>query len=265
MNSSKRMQSLRAIMAKYDEPNPRRQVVKRPTRPAPAPVSAPRVKQPARPAQIARDVPPPAPRATGPHLPRELIWDTFEGIKVLVSEIPNYAATRSPSGEYSVIQLEPRTLIARRLRLKDVMPTIRRHHEKQIERQIQAADHQRELENKDRATLEAFENSPGFYIVPGETVGPDDAVYNATGPYWRFERIDRLSPPEDNSQITDEDVEADARETSRRLGLENNSTPVVIIEARNAREAAQGKGHVWWVEGALKGPPVDPRQTGFRW
>ena len=69
-------------------------------------------------------------------LPRELVWDTVEGVKVLVSEIPNYVAERAPNGTYSVVMLNPRMVIARRLkRLKDVMPQIRAHHEHNIKRQ----------------------------------------------------------------------------------------------------------------------------------
>jgi len=39
--------------------------------------------------------------------------------------------------------------------------------------------------------------------------------------------------------------------------------PVKVIEAKNRREAEADKGHVWWIDGRRKGPPVDPRQTGF--
>jgi hypothetical protein len=39
--------------------------------------------------------------------------------------------------------------------------------------------------------------------------------------------------------------------------------PVKIIESANRRKAEYDFGHVWWVDGRRKGPPVDPRQTGF--
>jgi hypothetical protein len=39
----------------------------------------------------------------------------------------------------------------------------------------------------------------------------------------------------------------------------------VIIEARNAMDAAAGKGHVWWSDGVFRGPPTDPRQAGWGW
>ena len=41
--------------------------------------------------------------------------------------------------------------------------------------------------------------------------------------------------------------------------------PLTIIEAENEEEAMKGMGHVWWKDGLMKGPPVDPRQKGFGW
>jgi hypothetical protein len=347
-SSSKTMERLRNLMAKYDDPSPPHQAEHRPSRAKPTP--APRIKQLVRPAQIDREIrqvikekqenrpsrpqdgpmaapgltsyrykgiydwvmigardnedalseaqrsvhekvtigklqvwngnryvpatsrkaatPPPrtTERISESRLPRELVWDTVEGVKVLVSEIPNYVAERTPNGSYSVIQLKTRMVIARGLRLKDVMLTIRKHHERIIEQQLREVERQQQSEAERQEELDNFENQPGFYIVPGETTGPDDVVHSATGPYWKFETLNPSAPPpEDNSQITDADVEEEACEMSRRLSLENSSVPVIIIEARNPREAAQGRGHVWWVEGSLKGPPVDPRQTGFGW
>ena len=207
--------------------------------------------------------PEPAKRVSAQRLPRELAWDTIEGVKGLVSEIPHYAATRDErSGTYEVIKLEPRQLIARRLRLKDVMPAIRQDAERAIRRAEQAAEYAKRTEDEERARLEAYENNPGFYIVPGETEGPDGTVHNATGPYANFERAGRTIEdwPESNFE-TEEDVENDAIRTMRRP--EGQHQRVKIIEARNAREAAAGVGHVWWDQGNFRGPPVDPRQRGF--
>jgi hypothetical protein len=39
--------------------------------------------------------------------------------------------------------------------------------------------------------------------------------------------------------------------------------PVKVIEAKSRREAEADVGHTWWIDGRRKGPPVDPRQTGF--
>ena len=39
--------------------------------------------------------------------------------------------------------------------------------------------------------------------------------------------------------------------------------PVAVIEANSRQEAERNEGHVWWINGAFKGPQVDPRQTGF--
>ena len=186
-SSSKTMQKLRDLMAKYDDHGPPRQAEHRPSRAKPSP--APRIAHLVRPAQIDREVRQAiAQKTSEPRLPREFVWDTVEGVKVLVSEIPNYVAERTPNGSYSVIQLKPRMVIARRLRLKDVMLTIRRHHERIIEQQLREVERQQQSEAERQTEIDNFENNPGFYIVPGETVGPDDTVYNATGPYYNFER-----------------------------------------------------------------------------
>ena len=210
-----------------------------------------------------RPAPEPAERFSAQRLPRELAWDTVEGVKVLVSEIPNYAATRDErSGTYEVIKLEPRRLVARRLRLKDVMPTIRQDHERAIRQIEQETERTRQTESEKRALLEAFENNPGFYIVPGETVGPDDTVYNAEGPYYNFERAGRSIDDYDEGEFErDADVEYEAISTMGSPRGQNQR--VKIIEARNAREAAAGVGHVWWDQGNFRGPPADPRQRGF--
>ena len=250
-------------MAEYEEPRARKQVAPRPSRAIPPPTPTPRTVLSSPRQDIETKM---VKIATKTRLPRELAWYTVEGVEVLASSIPNYVAERTPQGTYSIIRLEPRAVVARRIRLMHVMDIIRREHEKVIAHAVREAEKQRQSEAEERTRFEDFENQPGFYIVPGETVGPDDKTYNATGPYWRFETLNpNFQPPEDDYQITDNDVVDEAWQTSSELGKQNDSTPVVIIEARNPREAAQGIGHVWWVEGMLKGPPIDPRQTGFNW
>ena len=198
-----------------------------------------------------------------------LVWDTVEGVKVLVSEIPNYVAERAPNGTYSVLRLSPRSVVARRLRLKDVMPTIRREHkedvarqEADVARQVREAERQRLSEAEARAVVDEFENAHGFYVVPGETIGPDGTVYDADGPYYRFERAGYS--PDDPEDFSLDDVEDAAVEKMKSL-KEYVHSPVRIVEADNAREAAAGHGLLWWEQGLFKGRPADPRQRGFGW
>jgi len=61
------------------------------------------------------------------------------------------------------------------------------------------------------------------------------------------------------------------------LGMKlNYLLPVVVIETESREDAEghvsitrenfahpYGKGHVWWIDGKRKGPPVDPRQTSL--
>ena len=267
--SSKMQERLQRLMAEYKVPRGRR-AEPRPSRSATSPITPPAAQKISRPR--APNAPSPRPvlaqdtsKSSG-RLPRELIWDTFKGVRVLVSSIPNYAAERTPQGNYSVFQLSPRIVVARRLRLMDVMPAIRKHHERIIELAVHEADQKRQTEADIKADFEAFENQPGFYIVPGETIGPDNKTYNAAGPYWRFETLNPdLRPPETEAyNITDDDVEDAAWHTSHALIKQNDSTPVTIIEARNPHEASQGKGHVLWINGAFKGPLVNPKR-GFEW
>lgn len=197
-----------------------------------------------------------------PNPMRDLVWDTVEGVKVLVSEIPNYVAERAPNGTYSVLRLSPRSVVARRLRLKDVMPTIRREHEADVARQVREAERQRLSEAEARAVVDEFENAHGFYVVPGETIGPDGTVYDADGPYYRFERAGYS--PDDPEDFSLDDVEDAAVEKMKSL-KEYVHSPVKIVEADNAREAAAGRGLLWWEQGLFKGRPADPRQRGFGW
>lgn len=251
---------LNSVLARYEGAKAA-PIRKRP----PTPVSVPRKRSPA-------PIPTPTPRKTrSSHqekvsnerrfVSHDLAWDTVLGVKVLVSSIPNYVAVRNDRGEYDIIQLTPRQYLERRIRLKDVMPAIRAHHENDIKRQLREVERQAQSEAEAQAEIESFENNPGFYIVPGETIGPDDKTYNATGPYYRFESIGRGDDDEHYPESyfeTDADVEEEANVAMRR-----GEDRIKIIEARNARDAANGKGHVWWEQGNFRGPPIDPRQRGF--
>ena len=94
------------------------------------------------------------------------------------------------------------------------------------------------------------DNEPGFYIVPHKYLD------EAAGPFDTFEQA--------------EDAAWDClRSREHRQLLEECASegvpcpPVRIVESQNSAQALQGKGYVWWIDGQRKGPPVDPRQTGF--
>jgi hypothetical protein len=206
------------------------------------------------------------PKPSSTRLPEGLVWGTFKGVKVLTSEMRNFVAERSANGTYSVLRINPRSIVARRLRLMDVLPTMRKYHNQDVEFAVRAAEHERETAAKTQQRIDDFENHPGFYVVPGETVGPDDTVYNADGPYVAFEKAGNVLSPDERWQAELEDYSVDDVEDAARATLKvHQNTPVMIVEAKNAREAAAGRGHVWWVNGSYKGPPVDPRQKGFGW
>ena len=97
---------------------------------------------------------------------------------------------------------------------------------------------------------EAADDEPGFYIVPhhylDEASGPFDTFEQAEDAAWECLRSRE-------HQRLQEECAAE--------GIA--CPPVRIIESKNSAQALQGKGHVWWIGGKQKGPPVDPRQTGF--
>ena len=95
-------------------------------------------------------------------------------------------------------------------------------------------------------------NEPGFYfyIVPheylDETAGPFDTFEQAKDAAWECLRS------REHKRLVEE------------CAAEGISCPPTrIIESQNYAQALQGKGYVWWIDGKQKGPPVDPRQTGF--
>jgi hypothetical protein len=48
------------------------------------------------------------------------------------------------------------------------------------------------------------------------------------------------------------------------FAVNNGKGEYSIIYAKNPKEAAEGRGHIWWQNGIFFGPPVDPRQTALR-
>lgn len=96
------------------------------------------------------------------------------------------------------------------------------------------------------------DNEPGFYfyIVPylhkDETAGPFDTFEQAKDAAWECLRS------REHKRLVEE------------CAAEGISCPPTrIIESQNSAQALQGKRYVWWIDGKQKGPPVDPRQTGF--
>jgi hypothetical protein len=202
------------------------------------------------------------------------MWTTFPGengskipiLRVIGSTYDNYAAVQNtrPAGTYTIYKLNPRHPISYKCLAKDIQHYIEQDIKQEITLRENIAFTKRQEEAQTKATERAFLNQPGFYIVPGEQVGPNDETYNAEGPYYRFD-VAGINLPHDNDYVTtltpdeNSDVEAQALSTAQHLPNEH----VKIIEARNPVEAAAGRGHVWWQDGLFRGPPVDPRQRGF--
>lgn len=91
---------------------------------------------------------------------------------------------------------------------------------------------------------------PGFYITPykylDDTDGPHNTFEKAEDAAWEYLRS------------------AEHKRLQEECVLEGvKCPPVRIIESKNNSLALQGKGHVWWIDGVRKGPPVDPRQAGL--
>jgi hypothetical protein len=229
----------------------------------------------------------PKPEPSSPYArlrpPPGLVWTTFKNqvgadipiLKVVgKGETDNYAAVKNtnPSGTYTIYRLEPRKPIAYKCLAKDIRHYIEQDIKHEQTYRENLAFTKRQEDARIAAEKQAFLNQPGFYIVPGEYYGPDEKIYNASGPYYRFEKAginpsynEIISHVEGEDELLDDlyfdDVEDDALKTA-------NSSPhehVKIIEARNPLEAAAGRGHVWWQDGLFRGSPVDPRQQGFKW
>jgi hypothetical protein len=152
------------------------------------------------------------------------------------------------------------------------------------ERERQAAIHhsKKEREKEQERLADHFNNhGPGFYITPfysipeiagdNEPIDADglygDAEGDCLGPFPRD--IQNLPGTRQSNAVdmyggeTLEDVENLYWDFFKRLPP--NHQPFMLIEAQSRKDALAGRGHVWIVDGLEKGPPVDPRQTGFAW
>jgi hypothetical protein len=150
------------------------------------------------------------------------------------------------------------------------------------ERERKHAIHQAKEEKKEeeaRRTSHANNHGPGFYITPfysiPEIVGGremDEDLYGAPegdclGPFHRDiedRPFDQWSNAEEwLGPNTLTDVEALYWELWKKLPAKH--PPFKLIEAQSRQDALAGRGYVWIVDGLEKGPPPDPRQTGFAW
>lgn len=275
---SKEADIIKALLAEYDSRHPGALKLKPKsnkyhseiealvkTAPKPVAPSSPR-------ASTRQSSPKREPHSQFSHLrpPQGLVWTTFSSpprssipvLKVIGTEYDNYAAVKNtrPPGTYTLYMIEPRKLIAYKCLAKDIKHYVEQDikHEQTLRENL--AFTKRQETARAEAQQQAFLDQPGFYIIPGETVGPDDRVYNASGPYHRFESAG-FNPDIVEMDINPDDVEDEALKTANSLPNEH----VKIIEARNPKDAAAGKGHIWWQDMVFRGPPVDPRQAGFGW
>jgi len=201
-----------------------------------------------------------------------LEWASFEGVDVLrmAGASTNHVACPSVSrpGTFEIYRVEPREIVVRRIPTKDVLRQIESLIRQDEETAERATRWQREKEEKEREGDRKREHQPGFYILPGEE-DPENPEKIPLGPFWRFEAAGSRYSPEDldYDRFGDEDVEDWAREqlAGERKKPASERQAISIVESRNAREAAEGKGHVWWQDGTFRGPPVDPRQAGWGW
>lgn len=181
--------------------------------------------------------------APRPRTPPGFSWSSFEGVNVLTHpDYPNYVAVRREgSPTYDLIQLDPREGFAYKIPAADILPRIaKRDHFHKVR-----LENEQETRERDTAEHASWNNQPGFYVVPGETEDPDGETVGAEGPYHDLEQaIEEAVATQSHLKPTD---------------LQS----VLVIESKNPREAAAGRGHVWWKDDTFRGPPIDPRQRGF--
>jgi hypothetical protein len=111
---------------------------------------------------------------------------------------------------------------------------------------------QRTRAEEERRSKAAEEDGPGFYVTNGYTGGS----------MFRTRIADHKKP----FKTIEAAVDA-AENRLHHLTVDfsfHYLLPVAVLESNSRQEAEQNVGHVWWIDGAFKGPPVDPRQTGFR-
>jgi hypothetical protein len=212
-----------------------------------------------------------------------LEWADVDGVGVLrlagtVSDYEAFPSVDRP-GTYDIRRLHSRAIVWYGARVKDVLhriqvlihqdavDAVRRGREVAEGKEVEAR--RRQVEEEAREDEETRRHGlPGFYITPGEFI--EDARPVPIGPFWRFGSAGIRPDREDSyrrDDIGDHDVEEYAidhliavrKEGERRL------MPVRIIECSSLHDASRGRGHVWWQDGVLRGPPVAPGQAGWGW
>ena len=183
----------------------------------------------------------------------------------------NYVACPSDRrpGTFEIYRLEPRELMVQRVERKYVLGQITsliRQDKVEAER---AERWRQEAVAKEEEEIRKSENQPGFYILPGEEDPENHENLLPLGPFWKFEASgSRYSQDDMNDDcFGDDDVEDWAVEmlAAEMKKPDSDRQAIVIIEARNAMDAARGEGHVWWQDGVFRGQPVDTRQAGWGW
>jgi hypothetical protein len=163
----------------------------------------------------------------------------------------------------------------------DIYKSLKRTLETQRQNETREQEYARQrahetLEKKRREKIaHAANHGHGFYIMPfyslPEIAGKDEAsndLYgepegDCLGPF-HLNPDEPASDAEDMTGIqTSEDLEDYYIGLLKTLPA--NHPPFVIIEAQSRKDALNHNGHEWFVNGLSKGPPVDPRQTGFTW
>jgi hypothetical protein len=286
-------EELLAITAKYKgKPSPRKQARQSHAKPAP--------RRPARMATTSRPRKPEPPR-TAPLSTEDMHWemtilDTGSGpyeYKALRIGSEPFVAIRAdgPEGTSNRFYIHDlntgKEVRFARGNRADIYRALKRTLAESIEhaeRERQQAIYETERahkEEEEKRINHALNHGEGFYIVPyysiPEIAGddePDEDLYgepesDCLGPFHRHasdlpsDRISiNTSIAEDRSGVyTPEELEEFYRDLARKLPAHH--PPFVLIEAESRKDALARRGYVWMIDGLSKGPPVDPRQTGF--
>lgn len=121
----------------------------------------------------------------------------------------------------------------------------------QAEKRKASLTKQRTKAEEERRHKAEEEDGPGFYVTNGYTGGSA----------FRTRIADHRKPYKTIEAAVDA-----AEKRLHHLTVEYSFDyllPVAVLEANSRQEAERNEGHVWWIDGAFKGPPLDPRQTGF--
>ena len=214
-----------------------------------------------------------------------LEWADVDGVGVLrlAGTVSDYGAFPSVDrpGTYDIRRLHPPAIVWQGARARDVLhriqslinqdavDAVRRGREVAEGKEAEARRRQAE-EEAGEAEETRRHGLPGFYVTPGEFIDSQDERPEPIGPFWRFGSAGIRPDREDSYRrdaIGDHDVEEYAidhliavrKEGERRL------MPVRIIESSSLGAASRGRGHIWWQDGVMRGPPVSPGQAGWGW